>query len=93
MSSHVSMPAVNFEAVRKAAANAANIAYAPAAMEQQDRDVLVTRIKQLLKQQDAVLVAHYYVSAELQQLASDAERVKSLAGWDWIRESVAALSS
>jgi len=33
------------------------------------------------------------VEAELQQLAADPERVKSLAGWDWIRQSIEALSS
>jgi transposase len=33
------------------------------------------------------------VEAELQQLAADPERVKSLAGWDWIRESIEALLS
>ena len=32
------------------------------------------------------------VEAELQVLAADPERVKSLAGWDWIRESILALS-
>lgn len=33
------------------------------------------------------------VEAELQQLAADSDRVKGLAGWDWIRESIEALSS
>ncbi|RLG20402.1 hypothetical protein DRN74_05630 [Candidatus Micrarchaeota archaeon] len=33
------------------------------------------------------------VEAELQRLAADPERVKSLAGWDWIRESLEALPS
>ena len=33
------------------------------------------------------------VEAELQQLAADSDRVKDLAGWDWIRESIEALSS
>lgn len=33
------------------------------------------------------------VEAELEQLAADPERVKSLAGWDWIRQSVTELSS
>ena len=32
------------------------------------------------------------VEAELQRLAADPERVKSLAGWDWIRESLEVLS-
>lgn len=33
------------------------------------------------------------VEAELEQLTAEPERVKSLAGWNWIRDSVAALSS
>jgi len=33
------------------------------------------------------------VEAQLQQLATDPDRVKSLAGWDWIRESIEALAS
>jgi hypothetical protein len=33
------------------------------------------------------------VEAELEKLAADPERVKSLAGWDWIRRSVTELSS
>jgi len=33
------------------------------------------------------------VETELQRLAANPERVKSLAGWDWIRESFEALSS
>lgn len=32
---------------------------------------VIARIKQLLKEQDAVLVAHYYVDADLQQLAEE----------------------
>jgi len=32
---------------------------------------LTTRIKQLLKEKDAVLVAHYYVDAEIQKLAEE----------------------
>lgn len=35
------------------------------------RDEIIGRIKSLLKEQDAVLVAHYYVDAELQQLADE----------------------
>ena len=34
-----------------------------------DRDRLVRRIKRLLKEQDAVLVAHYYTAPEIQALA------------------------
>ena len=34
-----------------------------------DRDALIARIKQLLKDKDAVLVAHYYTHEDLQQIA------------------------
>ena len=36
-----------------------------------ERDALKARIKALMKQQDAVLVAHYYTSADLQDLAEE----------------------
>ncbi|MDP3126207.1 MAG: quinolinate synthase NadA [Thiobacillus sp.] len=36
-----------------------------------EREALKTRIKTLMKQQDAVLVAHYYTSADLQDLAEE----------------------
>jgi len=36
-----------------------------------ERAALKTRIKALMKQQDAVLVAHYYTSADLQDLAEE----------------------
>ncbi len=36
-----------------------------------ERTALKTRIKTLMKQQDAVLVAHYYTSADLQDLAEE----------------------
>jgi quinolinate synthase len=36
-----------------------------------EREALRTRIKHLLKEQDAVLVAHYYTSEDLQQLAEE----------------------
>jgi quinolinate synthase len=32
---------------------------------------MITKIKQLLKQKNAVLVAHYYVSGDLQTLAEE----------------------
>ncbi len=38
---------------------------------QSERAVLKARIKQLLKEQDAVLVAHYYVHPDLQDLAEE----------------------
>ncbi len=37
----------------------------------EQREDVKTQIKQLLKEQNAVLVAHYYVDAELQQLAEE----------------------
>ncbi len=36
-----------------------------------EREELVDRIKRLMREQDAVLVAHYYVSGELQRLAEE----------------------
>jgi quinolinate synthase len=36
-----------------------------------ERDALKSRIKALMKQQDAVLVAHYYTSGDLQDLAEE----------------------
>ncbi len=40
-------------------------------LEAGERDALKTRIKALMQAQDAVLVAHYYTSAELQDLAEE----------------------
>ena len=37
----------------------------------QERTDLINKIKRLLKEQDAVLVAHYYTSADLQMLAEE----------------------
>src|SRR5690606_14259269 len=36
-----------------------------------ERDALRARIKRLLREQDAVLIAHYYVDAEIQRLAEE----------------------
>ncbi len=36
-----------------------------------EREALIEKIKQLLKKRDAVLVAHYYTSDDLQKLAED----------------------
>lgn len=63
------MPAVDHDAVRRAAAEAADIAYAPPPIDDTERETLKARIREQLVKQDAVLVAHYYVDAELQQLA------------------------
>ena len=38
------------------------------------REDLVNKIKGLLKEKDAVLVAHYYTHADLQELAEESER-------------------
>ena len=38
-------------------------------LEAAERAALITRIKHLMKQQDAVLLAHYYTSGDLQDLA------------------------
>ncbi len=40
-------------------------------LSKSEHEALVDRAKRLLKRQDAVLVAHYYVDAELQDLADD----------------------
>ena len=40
-------------------------------MSPPEREALRTRIKHLLKQQDAVLIAHYYVDAEIQRVAEE----------------------
>ncbi|HET7833086.1 MAG TPA: quinolinate synthase NadA [Gallionella sp.] len=37
----------------------------------QEKPALIARIKQLLREQDAVLVAHYYVNGDLQDLAEE----------------------
>jgi quinolinate synthase len=42
-----------------------------------DRAALIERIKGQLKRQDAVLVAHYYVDGELQDLADDTAGIVS----------------
>jgi quinolinate synthase len=45
-----------------------------------ERSALKARIKALMKQQDAVLVAHYYTSADLQDLA---EAAACRTRWRW----------
>ena len=44
---------------------------APLVLSEPEKDKYRHKIKQLLKQKDAVLIAHYYVDADLQQLAED----------------------
>jgi quinolinate synthase len=36
-----------------------------------ERDALIARVKRLLKEKDAVLVAHYYTDSDLQQIADE----------------------
>lgn len=43
----------------------------PKYLDQADREILRDRIKQLLKEKNAQLVAHYYVDEELQSLAEE----------------------
>ncbi|MBR7560273.1 quinolinate synthase NadA, partial [Mycobacterium tuberculosis] len=40
-------------------------------LSREERDDLKARIKRLLKEREAVLVAHYYVDADLQDLAEE----------------------
>src|SRR3989337_2171120 len=46
-------------------------AAAPEILSDAERPQLVERIHRLLKKQDAVLVAHYYVDEDLQRLAEE----------------------
>ncbi|PLX51204.1 MAG: quinolinate synthase [Desulfobulbaceae bacterium] len=63
-----SLPSIDQGQLDEAWAEAArqSAEYAPG-----ERRALKERIKQLLKEQDAVLVAHYYTSDDLQQLAEE----------------------
>jgi quinolinate synthase len=47
------------------------LAPAAALVSQQERIDLINKIKRLLKEKDAVLVAHYYTDSDLQQLAEE----------------------
>jgi len=55
--------------------NARPVTNVPPVMEEHlepgERETLIARIKQRLSEQDAVLVAHYYTSADLQRLAEE----------------------
>lgn len=62
--SKAEMAALMADAQKVAAEQA--LEYAP-----MERENLISRIKVLLKEKDAVLVAHYYTSPELQQLAEE----------------------
>ena len=56
-------------ALESAIARSALDAPSPAPLADAEREALMDRCAQLLKQQDAALVAHYYTDADLQRLA------------------------
>jgi quinolinate synthase len=61
------LPKVNHEAICKLAESVVP----PAPLAEQEREALFVKAKQLLQEQDAVLVAHYYTDADLQRLADE----------------------
>ena len=65
------VPTVDDDSVRKAAASAADIAYSIPVISDQEKSQLKQRIREQLKAKDAVLVAHYYVDADIQELAEE----------------------
>lgn len=65
--SFVSVPRRLVTAIDLQAAHARAVSHA--ALSPEEQDALVTRIRRQLVEQDAVLVAHYYVNAEIQDLA------------------------
>lgn len=67
MTKHLDIPVV--PAVR--APNTADILAASPVMTATERAQLIAEIKRLLKEQDAVLVAHYYVHEDLQIIAEE----------------------
>ena len=71
MTGQTPIPAVDNDSVRKAAASAANVAYSIPAISEQEKSQLKQRIKAQLIAKDAVLVAHYYVDADIQVLAEE----------------------
>lgn len=71
MTGQTQMPAVDDDSVRKAAASAANIAYSIPDISDHEKSELKQRIKDQLAAKDAVLVAHYYVDADIQELAEE----------------------
>lgn len=60
-------PAVEHEQICKMAESVV----LPAALDEARRNKLFARARQLLKEKNAVLVAHYYTDADLQQLADE----------------------
>jgi len=71
MTGQTQMPAIDDDSVRSAAASAADVAYSIPVISEQEKTQLKRRIRQQLKAKDAVLVAHYYVDADIQALAEE----------------------
>jgi len=71
MSGQPQMPIVDNDSVRKAAASAADVAYSIPTISDQEKAELKQRIRNQLEAKDAVLVAHYYVDADIQELAEE----------------------
>ena len=64
---------VEYEMPTEAGASCTALAWAraPATPSQEEKVELIARIKRLLKEREAVLVAHYYVDGDLQDLAEE----------------------
>ncbi|NIP73507.1 MAG: quinolinate synthase NadA [Gammaproteobacteria bacterium] len=45
--------------------------FSPPAMDEAEKEALIARIKALLEERDAVLVAHYYTDGDLQRIADE----------------------
>jgi len=67
MNAVVDIPTVDHAGIRRLA----EMVSPPPAISAEQRETLVARIKQLLIEQDAVLVAHYYTDSDLQLLADE----------------------
>ena len=64
----IDVPAITDEVIKKAQTAAAR---QTAEYADGERHALISRIKSLMRQEDAVLVAHYYTAPEIQQLAEE----------------------
>lgn len=71
MTGQLQMPTVDDDSVRKAAARAADVAYSIPSISEQEKNQLKQRIREQLKAKNAVLIAHYYVDADIQELAEE----------------------
>ena len=67
MTTTAAAPPVDHEAIQALALHAPRLK----SLQGDERAALIERIKRLLKERDAVLVAHYYTDADLQQLADE----------------------